>query len=191
MSQISPMNPWPNILTLARIGAIPLIVGLMFTGGDGTRWLAIALFAAAAFTDFLDGYLARRYQVISPFGRMLDPIADKLLVGIVLIALAYQGLLGLSGIIAAMLILSREIFISGLREFLAAQRIVVHVTALAKSKTTLQLVAIGLMMSWPLVPEVRVPGLVMLWLAAALTLFTGYQYLASAWPQIKTEQNSK
>ncbi|NOZ31737.1 MAG: CDP-diacylglycerol--glycerol-3-phosphate 3-phosphatidyltransferase [Alphaproteobacteria bacterium] len=185
------MSLWPNILTLARITAIPLIVGLMFAGEDGLRWLAVALFAGAAITDFLDGYLARRFKVISPFGRMLDPIADKLLVGAILVALAFEGTLGLAGVIAALLILSREIFISGLREFLSEHRIAVPVTALAKYKTVVQLAAIGTTMAWPLLPELQLPALGLLWLAAALTLITGYQYFASAWPHITTRQSPK
>jgi len=134
----------------------------------------------AGVSDYLDGWLARRYAQMSDFGRFLDPIADKLLVGAVLIMLCATGRLGGWTVVAAVLILSREILISGLREFLAGREVIVPVSPLAKWKTTVQLVALGFAIVGPDGPEAfqmewMVPGLI--WLACALTLITGYDYL--------------
>jgi cardiolipin synthase len=184
----------PNLLTYARIVAVPLVVACLFGesflgGGMWLRWVALVLFVAAAITDFLDGYLARSLAQQSSLGRMLDPIADKLLVASCLLMLAADGtILGWS-LWAAIVILCREILVSGLREYLAELRVSVPVTRLAKWKTTVQLIAIGFllagragdsfmaeMMGSAQGPVVTYFGLLLLWISATVTLYTGYDY---------------
>ena len=138
----------PNILTYGRIAAVPLVVGCMFWqnilhGGLWLRWVALAIFIAAGVSDFLDGYFARIWAQQSSLGRMLDPIADKLLVASCLLMLAAENTIHGWALCAAVVILCREILVSGLREYLAELRVSVPVTRLAKWKTTLQLVAVG------------------------------------------------
>lgn len=172
----------PNLLTYARIAAVPALVAcLYFLDGDIARWSALALFVAAGLTDWLDGYLARIWQQQSTLGRMLDPIADKLLVGATLIMLVRDGTLGGIAVWAAIVILCREILVSGLREFLAELNVKIHVTRLAKWKTAMQMVALGVLLTGSagekVVPGITTIGLVLFWLAAILTLWTGYDYL--------------
>ena len=175
----------PNILTYARIAAIPVVVGCIYAQAimDGPlwlRWVAVAVFIAAGITDFLDGYYARIWQQYSAFGRMLDPIADKLLVASCLLMLAADGIIHGWTLWAAIVILCREILVSGLREYLAELRVSVPVTKLAKWKTTVQLVAIGFLLAGDagdaIVPVVTPIGLSLLWLSALLTLYTGWDY---------------
>lgn len=172
----------PNILTYGRIVAVPVMAAVLFFGvGDMARWIAFAIFVTACLTDWLDGYLARIWSQQSNLGRMLDPIADKLLVGVTLLMLVSIGTIGGWSIWAALIILSREILVSGLREFLAELNVKVHVTQLAKWKTMLQFTALALLIAGP-AAEQTVPGIVevglgILWLAALLTLVTGYDYL--------------
>ncbi len=170
----------PNILTYARILAIPAVVACFYFDGNTPRWVALAIFIAAAVTDFFDGYLARAWQQQSALGRMLDPIADKLLVAVCLILLVDKGDIGGWSLIAAIIILCREILVSGLREFLAELRVSVPVTKLAKWKTTFQLVAVALLVAGPagetVLPGTMLAGLIALWIAAMLTLYTGYDY---------------
>jgi cardiolipin synthase (CMP-forming) len=172
----------PNILTYGRIAAVPVLAALLFfDDGAPTRWAAFAIFVAACITDWLDGYLARIWQQQSNLGRMLDPIADKLLVGATLLMLVYTRALSGWSIWAALIILSREILVSGLREFLAELNVKVHVTQLAKWKTAFQFIALALILAGPAVdpyvPYVTELGIGLLWMAAILTLFTGYDYL--------------
>lgn len=172
----------PNILTYGRIVAVPVLAGVLFFGtGEIARWLAFAIFVAACVTDWLDGYLARIWEQQSNLGRMLDPIADKLLVGATLLMLVYSGTIGGWSIWAALTILSREILVSGLREFLAELNVKIHVTQLAKWKTAVQFVALAILLAGPaaegLMPGTMLIGIVLLWLAALLTLLTGYDYL--------------
>ena len=172
----------PNILTYGRIVAVPVLAAeLFFFDGPAARWIAFVIFVVACITDWLDGYLARIWEQQSNLGRMLDPIADKLLVGATLLMLVYtQSITGWS-IWAAIIILSREILVSGLREFLAELNVKVHVTQLAKYKTTFQFIALAMILVGPaaddIVPGVSEAGLVILWMAALLTLLTGYDYL--------------
>ncbi|MBL8845721.1 MAG: CDP-diacylglycerol--glycerol-3-phosphate 3-phosphatidyltransferase [Hyphomicrobium zavarzinii] len=172
----------PNVLTYARIAAVPALVAcLMFVEGEAGRWAAFWLFVAAAITDWLDGYLARRLEQQSTLGRMLDPIADKLIVGAALIMLVHDRTIDGLSIWAAIVIMCREILVSGLREFLAELNVKVHVTALAKWKTAVQMVALAFLIAGPagdrIVPGTSVAGIVLLWVAAVLTLWTGYDYL--------------
>jgi len=172
----------PNIVTFARLALIP-VVCLLLALDDGTaRTIAAALFAIAATTDWVDGWVARRFNQISPLGRMLDPIADKLLVALVLLMLAWDGTLGGWLLVPALAILFREIFISGLREYLGAEQIVVHVTQLAKWKTTIQLVAITLLILAPVGATIALLSVIALWIAALITLVTGLEYMRGAWP---------
>jgi CDP-diacylglycerol--glycerol-3-phosphate 3-phosphatidyltransferase len=177
----------PNVLTYARILAIPIVVALLFWPGDpAMRWYALALYAAAGVTDYLDGYLARLYHEQSSLGRMLDPIADKLLVAACLLMLVADGTIRSWSIWAAIVILSREILVSGLREFLAEVKVSVPVSRLAKWKTAMQLVAVGFLIAGPagdaLLPMdwTRLIGLALLWVAAILTLVTGYDYMKAS-----------
>jgi cardiolipin synthase len=179
----------PNILTCARIAAIPVVIGCIFMQSkDGPlwlRWVAVAVFIAAGITDYLDGYYARVWNQQSAFGRMLDPIADKLLVASCLLMLASDGTINGWSLWAAIVILCREILVSGLREYLAALRVSVPVTKLAKWKTTAQLVAIGFLLAGEagdqampvtLGPIVTLIGTVLLWISALLTIYTGWDY---------------
>ncbi|MFG1477521.1 CDP-diacylglycerol--glycerol-3-phosphate 3-phosphatidyltransferase [Xanthobacter sp. V4C-4] len=175
----------PNLLTYARCVAVPLVAACLFWsdilhGGIWLRWVALALYIAAAVTDFFDGYLARAWQQQSAIGRMLDPIADKLLVSTCLLMLASDGTIRGWSLWAAIVILCREILVSGLREFLAELRVSVPVSRLAKWKTTLQLVAVGVLLAGPageaVLPGVTLVGLTLLWISAVLTLYTGYDY---------------
>ena len=175
----------PNLLTYSRIAAVPLVVGCLYwqdilEGGLWLRWVALFIFVAAGVTDFLDGYLARKWGEQSTFGRMLDPIADKLLVASCLLMLAADGTIRGWSLWAAIVILCREILVSGLREYLAELRVSVPVTQLAKWKTTLQLVAVGFLVAGKagdaVLPVVTPMGLTLLWLSALLTLYTGWDY---------------
>jgi CDP-diacylglycerol--glycerol-3-phosphate 3-phosphatidyltransferase/cardiolipin synthase len=172
----------PNVLTYGRIVAVPALVAcLFFLKGDVARWSAFALFVLASLTDWLDGYLARAWEQQSTLGRMLDPIADKLLVGAVLLMLVYDNTISGWSIWAAIIILLREILVSGLREFLAELNVKIHVSQLAKWKTAMQMIALGALLVGPaaekIVPGIMAGGLVLLWIAALLTLWTGYDYL--------------
>ena len=179
-------GPWslPNLLTYGRILAIPALVAILFwPRDDWMRWIALGIYTVAAITDYLDGYIARAWSQQSAIGRMLDPIADKLLVSVCLLVLTYYGTIGGFSLWAAVIILMREIFVSGLREFLADLKVSVPVTRLAKWKTTLQLVAIGILLLGPtgdkLVNGITELGIAMLWTAALVTLYTGYDYFRS------------
>jgi cardiolipin synthase (CMP-forming) len=172
----------PNVLTYARIAAVPALVACLYISkGDTARWAAFGLFVAAAITDWLDGYLARAWEQQSTLGRMLDPIADKLIVGAALMMLVHDNTITGITVWAAIIILCREILVSGLREFLAELNVKIHVSQLAKWKTTLQMVALAVLIAGPaadkIVPHITNGGLVLLWVAALLTLWTGYDYL--------------
>ncbi|HVZ04128.1 CDP-diacylglycerol--glycerol-3-phosphate 3-phosphatidyltransferase [Hyphomicrobium sp.] len=172
----------PNILTYGRIAAVPVLAAVLFFGtSEASRWLAFAIFVAACLTDWLDGYLARIWEQQSTLGRMLDPIADKLLVGVTLLMLVHARTIGGWSIWAAIIILSREILVSGLREFLAELNVKVHVTQLAKWKTAVQFIALAMLLAGPAAEGVFSGttniGVTLLWIAALLTLVTGYDYL--------------
>ncbi|MBN9146717.1 MULTISPECIES: CDP-diacylglycerol--glycerol-3-phosphate 3-phosphatidyltransferase [unclassified Nitrobacter] len=175
----------PNILTCARIAAIPVVVGCVYAQSimDGPlrlRWVALGVFIAAGVTDFLDGYYARIWDQQSALGKMLDPIADKLLVASCLLMLAADGIIHGWTLWAAIVILCREILVSGLREYLAALRVSVPVTRVAKWKTTVQLVAIGFLLAGEagdlIFPFVTQIGLLLLWVSAIFTIYTGWDY---------------
>jgi cardiolipin synthase len=169
-------NP-PNLLTGTRIIAIPALIGAFYIPGDFGKWATCAIFTIAAITDYFDGYLARSLSMHSSLGRMLDPIADKLLVGAAILMLVH---FGRTPILPALVILCREILVSGLREFLAEVRVGLPVSRLAKWKTGVQMTAIGFLLAgsaapwWLFADHVGWYGL---WLAAGLTLVTGLDYL--------------
>ena len=178
----------PNLLTYSRIAAVPVVVACMYFQaileyGLWLRWVALFVFIGAGITDVLDGYVARAYGQLSVFGRMLDPIADKLLVSACLLMLAADGTIRSWSLWAAIVILCREILVSGLREFLAELRVSVPVTRLAKWKTTVQLLAVGFLLAGPagetILPGTTEFGLVLLWISAVVTLYTGYDYFRS------------
>jgi len=171
----------PNILTMFRIALIPAIVAAFYIPGDLGHWIALGLFAAAGLSDFLDGYLARAMNLTSRFGQLMDPIADKLVVAAALLMLVHNDTIGDISIVAAIIILCREMLVSGLREFLASAKVSLPVTALAKWKTTVQMVAIGFLLAGDagdkVLPHNTEIGLAGIWVAAVLTLYTGYDYL--------------
>ncbi len=175
----------PNLLTLGRIVVIPLIICiLIFVSDPIASWTAFSLYTIACITDFFDGYLARAWGQQSAFGRFLDPIADKLLVASVLLVLVGIDRIGGLTVLPAAVTLCREILVSGLREYLAQVRVSVPVTALAKWKTTIQMLALGFLLVGPSGPafgplSTTEVGVVGLWGAALLTLVTGYDYLAA------------
>jgi cardiolipin synthase len=175
----------PNLLTYARIAAVPAVVACLFwsnilNGGVWLRWVALTIFIAAGITDILDGYFARIWGQQSALGRMLDPIADKLLVASSLLMLAAEETIRGWSLLAAIVILCREILVSGLREFLAELRVSVPVTQLAKWKTTVQLVAVGFLIAGEagdmILPITTDIGLALIWISAIVTLYTGWDY---------------
>ena len=175
-----PLTSLPNLLTLSRILAIPIVVASFYISGDYARWFACALFSAAGVTDWLDGHMARRWSQQSELGRFLDPIADKLLVAATLFMLVATDRLAAGAFLPALVILCREILVSGLREYLAELRVGLPVSKLAKWKTGIQMVAIGVLIvgdAGPAVLPVAAIGEALLWVAALLTLVTGYDYL--------------
>jgi cardiolipin synthase (CMP-forming) len=179
----------PNILTYARVAAVPLVAGFMFWPEERwARWTALAIYVAAAITDFFDGYLARAWAQQSSLGRMLDPIADKLLVSAVILMLVNSHAISGVTLVAAIVILCREILVSGLREYLAELRVPMPVTAVAKWKTAAQLVALGFLIIGPsgedVIPGTVRIGIVLLWIAAILTLYTGWDYKKASYDSV-------
>lgn len=175
----------PNLLTYARIVAVPLIVLCFFIEGrlqssDFARWAGLVIFVLASITDYLDGYLARIWNQTSNIGKMLDPIADKLLIASVLLLMAADGTIAGWSLWAAITILCREILVSGLREYLAALKVSVPVTRIAKWKTAAQMFALAFLLAGPagdkVIPYTTEIGIGLLWVAAILTIYTGYDY---------------
>lgn len=169
-----------NRLTLSRIILIPVILILLILPYGWAAWCALALFSVAAFTDWLDGYMARRENQISRIGQFLDPIADKLLVSAVLLLLVYNRKIDGLSVLPAVIILLREVAVSGLREYLAGLSVRVPVSKLAKWKTTIQLVALGFLIvgseNTPFWLPASLIGDLLLWVAGGLTVLTGYDY---------------
>lgn len=182
----------PNLLTLSRIAVIPILIASFYIEGRLYHWVAAGLFLIASITDFFDGYLARAFKAQSNLGRFLDPIADKLLVATALLLLVHYHSIGEFDIIPAIAILCREILVSGLREFLAELRVSLPVTTLSKVKTTVQMIAIFLLLlgtEGPSFDEVEavtritlteLAGRILLWTAAILTILSGYAYFKAA-----------
>lgn len=170
----------PNLLTFARIALVPVVVALFYFDRPLSNWIAAGIFIIACITDYLDGYFARTLKQTSTFGSFLDPMADKLLVSATLLMLVGFGRIQGLSLIPAVVILCREILVSGLREFLAEVNVPVPVTHLAKWKTTLQMIALSLLIIES-IPDVPLPlhelGILGLWVSALLTLMTGFDYL--------------
>ena len=194
MSNTSKIITLPNILTFSRILVIPALVTTFYFPSAASDWLALGLFCAAGITDFLDGYLARLRGQMTNLGRFLDPVADKLLVVAAIVMLIAFDRIDSFAVLAAVVIICREILVSGLREFLADIRVPVPVSRLAKWKTTIQMVAIAFLLSGnagdALLP-VKEIGMVCLWIAACLTLYTGYDYLRGGLAYIATDDGTK
>ena len=175
----------PNILTIGRIIIVPIFVLTFFIPGFFGDLIPFFLFVIASFTDYLDGLLARLFKEESKLGELLDPIADKILVAAALILLVMNGVIKNYEVIAAIIILTREILISGLREFLAKGRITMQVTSLSKLKTFIQMISIAILLTGESGNKVinfqdynaQTIGIILLWLSAFLTLYTGYEYL--------------
>jgi cardiolipin synthase len=195
----------PNAITMLRILLVPVFVIAFVMPGDAARMVAVLVFLVAGVSDWLDGFAARKLKAGSDFGRMLDPIADKVLVAVALMMLVAEGTslpshnpttgaLSLLRLVPAVIILSREILVSGLREFLAGTRVSVPVTAIAKFKTAVQMLAIGAMLLTPLTDEYfpEIPAktylaaaYILLWVAAALTVYTGVIYFKNGMAYIR------
>jgi len=171
----------PNYLTILRMAAIPIIImSFYFEDSKFAHRVGGIVFAIASVTDFFDGWIARKYNLVSSFGRMFDPIADKVLVGCVLIMLVKAGR---ADEIPCLLILAREFVVAGLREFLAQVRVSVPVTHLAKVKTTIQMIAMTMLLIGSTgsgIESLDLIGHISLWIAAILTLITGYSYLKAS-----------
>jgi cardiolipin synthase len=199
----------PNLITILRILLVPFFAIAFVMPGDVARIVAFLIFAIAGASDWLDGFAARKLNAGSDFGRMLDPIADKVLVAVALMMLVAEGtftevksngMLSLLKLAPAVIILSREILVSGLREFLAGTRVSVPVTTIAKFKTAVQMVAIGAMLLTPLAHRIT-PGItgatyeviayMLLWIAAALTVYTGVIYFRNGMRHIDTSPKSQ
>ena len=189
----------PNILTIGRIIIVPFFVLAFYLPGFYGDLTACIFFVIASFTDFLDGMLARMMGEESKLGELLDPIADKIIVATALILLVMSGTIRHYEVIAAIIILTREILISGLREFLARGQIKLPVTNLAKLKTFLQMVAISLLLTGETGNKIinfqdynaQTIGIILLWLSAFLTLYTGYEYLRKGIDHAMSEDNKK
>ncbi len=170
----------PNILTLSRILVVPALVGAFYLDRPLSNWVTAALFTAAGLTDYLDGYLARSWDQVTRLGRFLDPVADKVMVAAAIFMMTAFGPIAGWLVLPALVILCREILVSGLREFLAGINVGMPVSRLAKWKTVLQMIALGMLL-WgeagaPYIPTIQI-GTWSLWIAATLTLITGYDYL--------------
>lgn len=177
----------PNILTLSRVALIPVVVLMLFADDPAMRWWPFGLFTLLAVTDYFDGYLARALNQSSALGALMDPIADKVLVAALIAGLLARGDIAGWDVAGAVLILSRELLVSGLREFLAQRALPLPVTQLAKWKTTAQLVALALLILAPLAEPGQLLAISGIWwVATALTLITGFDYIRSAARQLQT-----
>ena len=172
----------PNILTIGRILIAPILIIVFYFPGELSDWLCCGIFVLASFTDYLDGFFARLYKQQSKFGELLDPIADKVLVATALALLIMAQTIKDIHVVAAIIIITREILISGLREFLAKAQIYIPVTNLSKGKTIIQMIAISILLAGSSGDKFLFNygiqlGIYLLWMAAILTLWTGYAYL--------------
>jgi len=179
-----------NQLTVGRVVIIPVFLLVFYLPEAIGHWLSAILFSLAAFTDWLDGYLARSRGEVTPFGRFLDPVADKLLVATALVLLVSSGQ---APAVLAIIIIGREIAIGALREWLARLATIVHVSQIAKWKTAIQMAAIAALLLHVDVAGVSMQdvGLSLLWIAAALTLWSGYEYTRDAWPELMEQSKNE
>ena len=189
----------PNILTIGRIIIVPIFVLSFYIPGIVGDLVPFFLFVLASFTDFLDGLLARMYKEESKLGELLDPIADKILVAAALILLVMNGIIKNYEVIAAIIILTREILISGLREYLSRTEVKIPVSSLAKFKTFIQMLAISILLTGETGNKIvnfsdynaQTIGIILLWLSAFLTLYTGYDYLAKGIEKVMDDDEGK
>jgi cardiolipin synthase len=184
----------PNLLTLSRIVAMPLVVATFYLDPPLGPWAGCIIFALAGFTDWLDGKLARAWEQQSEWGQFLDPIADKVLVAATLLMLTATQRIADWTVLPALVILSREILVSGLREHLAGIRVKVPVSNLAKWKTAVQMFAIGVLLvgdSGPEILHAKFLGEGLLWIAAAFTLVTGYKYLHAGIVHVNVDESRR
>ncbi|MDC0344490.1 CDP-diacylglycerol--glycerol-3-phosphate 3-phosphatidyltransferase [Pelagibacteraceae bacterium] len=187
----------PNILTIGRILVVPVFVVTFFLPGFFGDLIPFFLFVFASFTDYLDGLLARLFKEESKLGELLDPIADKILISAALILLVMNGTIKNYEVIAAIIILTREILVSGLREFLAKTSVTLPVTSLTKLKTFLQMLSIAILLTGESGNKImnfqdynaQTVGIILLWLSAFLTLYTGYDYVAKGIDHAINEDN--
>ena len=182
LAYLNGMWTLPNLLTMGRIALLPVIVFLFMIPETWAAWTCLALYSVAAITDFFDGYFARAYNQITPIGKFLDPISDKIFVGCLLLMLAAEDRLPGIWIVPALIIMGREILISGLREYLGPFNVQIPVSNLAKWKTTIQMIALGFLIIGNygdvLVPHTLLIGQIGLAFAAILTVWTGWNYMA-------------
>ena len=169
----------PNILTLLRLASLPVLILLFFIPTDWAVWGCLTLYVAGALTDFFDGWLARKYEQVSEFGKFLDPIADKIFVVTILLMLIATDRVENVWVLCVVVILIREFIVAGLREYLGPQGIKLPVTHLAKWKTASQMLAIAFLILGPVVTFTHEIGLILLLIASVLTLITGWMYLKS------------
>ena len=189
----------PNILTIGRIIIVPIFVLSFFVPGIVGDLVPFFLFVLASFTDFLDGLLARLYKEESKLGELLDPIADKILVAAALVLLVMNGIIKNYEVIAAIIILTREILISGLREFLAKSAVSMPVSNLAKFKTFIQMFSIAILLTGETGNKLinfqdynaQTIGIILLWLSALLTLYTAYDYLVKGIDSVMNDEEIK
>lgn len=178
----------PTFLTVSRIVLLPVIAALLFAPNEWSLWapwLCLGLYILCALTDFLDGYFARKFEQVTAFGTFLDPISDKIFVGVLLIALIACGYLSGPWVIAAMVIITREFLISGLREYLGPKNVKLPVSNLAKWKTAFQMIALGFLVTGPALSFGVMAGNILLSLAALLTVITGWDYIKASIPHFK------
>lgn len=179
-----------NILTMGRIAAIPFLIALLFITSPVAIWLALVLYICIALTDWFDGWVARRFNQMSEFGRFLDPIADKILVAAMFLTFCTTGTIGGIWVILPILILTREFLVSGLREFLGPKGVVVHVTKLAKWKTATQMTALAVLIPGSMYWGFHVLGLLLLLIATVLTVMTGWEYLRGGMVYFQNSETS-
>lgn len=177
----------PNILTFARVGLVPFLVLAFFVSGRVGTVLTLTLFLTASLTDYVDGYIARRFRQVSSFGAFLDPIADKILIAATLLMMAGTRRIEGIDLVPAVVIVCREFVISGLREFLAATGEELRVSYLAKWKTFTQITALAVLLAGS-TPALILVGTLLLWIAALLALVTGVSYLKISWTYVKATQ---
>ncbi|AGH97481.1 CDP-diacylglycerol--glycerol-3-phosphate 3-phosphatidyltransferase [Micavibrio aeruginosavorus EPB] len=186
----TPMKTIPkntaNILTVLRIVLVPVIAGLLLVPAAWAVWTAFILYGLCAFTDWLDGWIARKYDQYSDFGRFLDPIADKILVAALFIMLAATKAIPGIWLALPIIIMTREFLVAGLREYLGPKGVVVHVTQLAKWKTAVQMIALGILIPGMLYHGVAQAGLLLLLVATILTVITGWDYMKTARSHFKS-----
>lgn len=183
------MKNLPNIITLSRLASLPVLLILMFVPYSWAAWTALTLYTLGCITDWLDGYLARRMNIESSFGKFLDPIADKIFIVTVILCLVATGKLDGWMIVPPLLIITREFLISGLREFLGPKNVTVPVSKLAKYKTGFQMTSLGFLivgafgdpvLAWTFLTTINW-GHILITIAAILTVYTGWDYIKAGW----------